>query len=96
MRDELAEWMKCEVDGAASDFEMIERMVHLQLKCKDEDTLKYMKTKMQRMQVATGFGHELLQVDEARECLIEEDQKDLRKQQEKAPELEASLRKFST
>ena len=85
VREELADQLRCDVEGTASDFEMTERMIQHQLKCKDEDVLLYMRLKMERMQTATGFGHELLQVDEARECLIEEDQKDLLREQEKAP-----------
>ena len=60
----------CDISHETSIFQVCYTLAKYILKCSDEKALELLHQRMGNMEKALTCDHELLQVDEARKCLV--------------------------
>ena len=86
----------CALSGAVTMFDVQWILVEHILKVGDEQALVILEKKLQKLQTtSSSFNSELLQVDEAQECLDDGDRDDFRKSQARAKEEMVEVEDYS-
>ena len=77
---ELMEERGWSTEGYVTDFDVLHRLTKKVLHCTEEQCLTVLEHRLRQMTVACSWGQELLEVDEAAQCLREEDRSDVQAQ----------------
>jgi len=92
----IADKEGCAMSGAVSMFDVQFLLVKHILNVSDEQALEILEHKLQKLQTSSSaFNSELLQVDEAQECLDDGDREDFRKSQARAKEEMVEVENYS-
>lgn len=92
--ENVAESLGIDLTGAASTFDVAFKLTKGVLQCSDDEVFTILEKRMMHMAKTTLNMEEVMQVDEAAQCLREEDREEMQKEQKKMKESNAEEKGF--